>query len=614
VLAGRFSSSIGLVGIDFGSHGAKLLQLGERSGDLYVVGAARVTKPAGRWEDVDHDHLVKELRAAFASGGFTGRRCAVSLPRSKVSIQSVRLPSMPDAEIRSAAAWEAADRFDLNREAMEVDFLRTGAALQSGDSREEIILAAAPHETISALLDPVLAAGLRPVAVDTDFAAQARTVGWQRRRGEDSERVVAVVEVGASGSTIMILRGDQIAFCKPLAIGGEHFTRAVAEHLQLDERSAWELRAARIAAETAPGDGGPGADPSTSRAVFEAVRPLMGELVKEVMLCLRYYGVTFRGRRPEHLILTGGDGLEPKLDGMLAQSCHIQVVFEDTASMMGKLIGQIQTILNRVPGPSACWGVAAGLSLRGIANGRRVGRASARRRKNGAQVQHSLDLLPGSIRARSLAGLRTGRLVGACLLAIIILVALTTHSRIFLNRARANLETVQGQADLVLAADAQAHELRSELHQIQQYIARYRRIAVPLETSRVLASVINALPPSVTLERISLEVGAHRLAGSSRRNNPANDGGEDRPVGRSLTGTVAGFAATDQEIAELVAAMGAIPPFRDVSLDFSRTRSVRDKPAREFRLSFWIDLDRPYEVLDMVPKTAAAPEELGHVE
>lgn len=611
--AGRFSSSIGLVGIDFGSRGANLLQVGERGGDLYVVGAARFTKPAGSWESVDPDHLAKELRAAFAAGGFTGRRCAVSLPRSSVSIQSVRLPSMPDAEIRSAAAWEAADRFDLKREAMEVDFLRTGAALQSGDSREEVILAATPHEAISALLDPVLAAGLRPVAVDTDFAALARAVGWRRRRDEDSERVLAVVEVGASGSTIMILRGDQISFCKPLAIGGEHFTRAVAEHLQMDERSAWELRAARIAAATAPGEGGPGADPSTSRAVFEAVRPLMGELVKEVMLCLRYYGVTFRGRRPEHLVLTGGDGLEPKLGDMLAQSCHIQVVSEDTASTMGKLIGQIQTILNRVPGPSACWSVAAGLSLRGIANGRRAGRASAGRRKNGAQVQHPLDLLPGSIRARSLAGLRTGRLVGASLLAIIVLVVLTTHSRIFLNRARANLETAQGQANVVLAGDAQAKELRSELHRIRQSIARYRRISVPLETSRVLASLINALPPSVTLERISLEVGAHRRAGSSRRNKPANDRGKGRPVGRSLAGTVAGFAATDQEIAELVAAIGAIPPFRDVSLDFSRTRSVRDKSAREFRLSFWIDLDRPYEVVDM-PKTAAAPEELGHVE
>ncbi len=117
----------------------------------------------------------------------------------------------------------------------------------------------------------------------------------------------------------------------------------------------------------------------------------------------------------------------------------------------------------------------------------------------------------------------------------------------------------------------------------------------------------------MTRERISLEVGARRFAGSSRRNNPANDGRKDRSVGRSLAGTVAGFAATDQEIADLVAAIGAIPPFRDVSLDFSRTRSVRDKPAREFRLSFWIDLDRPYEVVDM-PKTAAAPEELGHVE
>ncbi len=603
MFAGRFSSSIGLLGIDFGARGVKLLQVGERNGKLHVVGAAWFSKPAGGWGAHAPDLLVQQLRAAFTSGGFTGRRCVVSLPRTDVCVQSIRLPRMPDDEMRQAALWESADRFGFSREAMEVDFLRTGASLESGEGREEILLAAASHEALTAILEPVLQAGLRPTAVDTHFTALARTFGRQRRRGGDRDGVLAVVDVGASASMIMILRGDQIAFCKPIAVGGDHLNAAVAEHLQLDEHAAGELRAARICAAKEPADAGSGTDPATDRAVFEAVRPLMGDLVKEVMLCLRYYGVTFRGHPPRKLLLTGGDGLEPRLDALLAESCNLPVGFDDETETLGGLIGQIRSTLHRSPGPPAWWGVAAGLSLRSVARPRRAGGRHAGPR------QHPVDLLPGSFRARSLAGLRTGRYVAACLLGLIIVIAVATASRVQLDRVRHRFEAAQDQANMVMAADEQAAGLRAELGAIHAFIDGYHRIALPLETSRVLATTIRELPASVTLDRIELDAGARRSARSAR----SRSGNDEEAPPRILIGELSGFAASDAEIAALVARLRDIPPFSEVSLDFSRTRVVRDRAAREFSLSFRIDLDAVYDVVDG-PVPPSAEEEVAHVD
>jgi type IV pilus assembly protein PilM len=285
---------------------------------------------------------------------------------------------MPDHELRQSAVWEASQRFGFDRHAMEVDFIRTGATLQSGESREEVILIAASHAAIHARLESVLAAGLRPVAVDTGFAALVRTFSRQSRRDDDRSQVRAIVEIGHSGATVLIVRGDQIAFCKPIAINGAMFNQAVAEHLQMDQRAAGELRSARIAAKalsserdthassTPPHSPESITDPATDRAVFEAVRPLMGELIKEVTLCLRYYGVTFRGHPPDRIILTGGDGLEPRLDELMSRACKIPVVFDDTNFVLGGLIGGIYSTLNRTPGPAASWAVAVGLSLRGM--------------------------------------------------------------------------------------------------------------------------------------------------------------------------------------------------------------------------------------------------------
>lgn len=389
-----------------------MLQVREQAETRHVVGAARIDLPLASVSPKDartskgstgkaavepidipdegtdrsptgSDLLTEQLHTAFAAGGFTGRRCVVSLAREDISIQSLRLPKMPDHELRQSAVWEASQRFGFDRHAMEVDFIRTGATLQSGENREEVILIAASHAAIHARLEPVLAAGLRPVAIDTGFAALVRTFSRQARRDDDASLVRAIVEIGTSGATVLIVRGDQIAFCKPIAISGNQFNQAVAEHLQMDPRAAAELRSARIAAIVGGGNS-PGSitDPATDRAVFEAVRPLMGELVKEVTLCLRYYGVTFRGHPPDRIILTGGDGLEPRLDELMTRSCKLPVVFDDSNAILAGLIGDIHSTLNRTPGPAASWAVSAGLSLRGI--------GPARTRRSGEPIAEAL--------------------------------------------------------------------------------------------------------------------------------------------------------------------------------------------------------------------------------
>jgi type IV pilus assembly protein PilM len=355
-----------LVGVDFGTRAIKMLQVREQRHGLRVVGAGRVDLKYA-WLEAEPEALAEQLRAAFSSGGFTGRRCVVSLPRSAVAVQSVRLPRMPDEELRQAAQWEASQRFGFERGEMEADLIRTGAELQGSENREEILLIAAPHDRIKPWLEPLLSAGLRPVALETHFTALARAFSRHSSPGEG----VAIVDVGAAGSTVLIIRGDQIAFCKPISIGGDQFDQAVAEHLQMEVEAARELRGGRNADQARQEDDGPTpAEPSIDRAVYDAVRPLFGAFAKEVMLCISYYGVVFRGHPPDKLILTGGDGLEPKLAETLAQHCKLRVVQDHEVSQLTPQMGRLREILHRAPGPPAWWTVAAGLSLRGLSRGK----------------------------------------------------------------------------------------------------------------------------------------------------------------------------------------------------------------------------------------------------
>ncbi len=368
MFAGRFSSSIGLLGVDFGSRGLKLVQVREHQRELDLVGAAHIDWSPLESDEGDPEGLARQIKSAVTHGGFAGRRCVVGLPRTDVSVQSIRLPRMPDAELKQAAIWEASQRFGYDRGAMEADYIRTGASPQSNENREEVLLIATPHSALDARLAPVMAAGLRPVAVEANLGPLARIYSRHCRRESDQTLVRVVVEIGSTGSTVMILQGDQIVFAKPVAISGDQLTAAVGEHLQLDERAAAELRASRILA--AQSDSAEEKSGATDRAAFDAVRPLLGDLVKEVVLCLRYYGVTFRGHPPEQIVLSGGDAMEPSLDTMLNGACKIPVVHDDPMSTLQGIIMQIREKLNSEPGPAACWAVAAGLSVRGIEESR----------------------------------------------------------------------------------------------------------------------------------------------------------------------------------------------------------------------------------------------------
>ncbi|MHC4414851.1 MAG: PilN domain-containing protein [Planctomycetota bacterium] len=211
--------------------------------------------------------------------------------------------------------------------------------------------------------------------------------------------------------------------------------------------------------------------------------------------------------------------------------------------------------------------------------------------------QRPIDLLPDSVRARSQAGVVAGRYVVALLSAVAVLVVTGTHSRLALDRARERMQIAEEQADLALAAEAEAARLRRELDDTSEFIRRYELMALPLEISRVIATITNDLPSSASIDRFDFYAGTPK----SRRSVRSRGVNNDEPQPRVLTGELSGFAATDRDVAEIVTKLEALGLAQQVSLDFSRTRAVRGRGAREFRISFRVDLDVEYDVVDRGP-------------
>ncbi|MCA9295218.1 MAG: hypothetical protein KC983_01850 [Phycisphaerales bacterium] len=220
-------------------------------------------------------------------------------------------------------------------------------------------------------------------------------------------------------------------------------------------------------------------------------------------------------------------------------------------------------------------------------------------------TQRPIDLLPREIFERSQAGLRAGRIISWMVVVTIIAGGIAAHARISLLETNQRLINTERDANRVLDIEQKTQHFREMQAHLQETIQSYNKVAHPVPISALLASVINEMPASTTVESIEFTAGSRRTARTPRRRTAQVN---DEYVPRVLVGEIAGFSSSDQEIARFVQALQDRKPFENVGLDFSRTRTLRGKPAREFRMSFRIDLERAYTVLSTEPDVALSDE------
>ena len=377
------------IGIDLGASGAKLVQLGCGSSGLRVIGMLRLEAPeivSGETENERIDAMVRGIARRVAGGGFRGRQCVLSVDDRMLRTRSIRQPRMPDVEIDAAIRLDGAQRLGFGEEeASEIGWMRAGEVHQGDEVRDELIYLGAPSEPLARIAMGLASCGLRPLAIEPGFVALTRCFARTLRRSSDGSVVRVLVDVGYGSTGVVLARGSGVAFYKPLELGGEDLVRVAAERLGLEPQTVNDLRRQRIASVGAPGTG---IDPKVDRALYDAVRPLLGDLAHEVNLCVRHYCVTFRGSRPSECLVVGGEAREPRLTEAIQDALQI-----DTS--VGRPLAGIEGVRRGVApvDEGACpeWAVGVGLSLRAAEARSESARGARRERLEGVGEEAGLE-------------------------------------------------------------------------------------------------------------------------------------------------------------------------------------------------------------------------------
>ena len=303
-----FSSQLSPIGIDIGTRSIKAAQLelgGERS---RVVALAQHALPINLESAADRAEAVRfGLSNLQRMSAFKGRNVVLSLNSQQLFVQNVRVPRLPDDELTKVVRWEAEERLPDGFGEAEVRHLVAGdirAPSNSGEGseiRREVIVLACRRKEIQDSIALLESLRLRPMAIDVPALAMARTCQTMLRRKADEQSAFLYVDIGAGMSTAVVARGQEILLIKQLPTAGQSMDRAVARKLRLSIEDAAQARQ-----QWANKDDG-AIDPDLGRVVVEAVRAEIETIAGELLMCVRYHSVTFRGNRITKALLVGGE-------------------------------------------------------------------------------------------------------------------------------------------------------------------------------------------------------------------------------------------------------------------------------------------------------------------
>ncbi|MEX2216451.1 MAG: pilus assembly protein PilM [Phycisphaeraceae bacterium] len=311
------------IGLEIASHALRAVQLAWDDRKWKVLSAATAPFPAEMPTDETERQatLQRLLEQLLSAGEFQGNQVVSCLPPSAMQYKNLRLPPMPANELNKAVQWEATDRLKFDSQ-YQIQHFDAGEVRQGEETRREILLLAAPVRAIEQHVTMLQSAGLEPVAIDAAPAALAR---WAAAMDPDPEATQCVLSIDTDVSNVLIARQGRVLFFKPIELGTLQVDEAIATHLSLSLIDARDLRRTRASAISGSAtEGGPDQQ-HISRAIGDALRGPLMELSREIGLCLRYYGVTFRGRRPEDLQIVGELANEPLLAELLPSAAGLAV-------------------------------------------------------------------------------------------------------------------------------------------------------------------------------------------------------------------------------------------------------------------------------------------------
>ena len=232
-----------LLGIDISSSVVKLLELSQSNNkfcvESYVVEPLPVDAVIeGRIENAEEVSLA--IKRAVKRASSKAKEAAVAVSTTEAITKIVAFPAaLSDRELEEQVMMEAENYVPFPIEEVWLDFEVIGTSASDPDS-VDVLLAASRIENVEVRVDVLEGAGLKAKLVDVESYTIENSfyLMSQQLPNQGQGLTVAVVDVGATMTTLHVLVDGKIVFTREQSFGGRMLTEDIERHYSLSYQEA----------------------------------------------------------------------------------------------------------------------------------------------------------------------------------------------------------------------------------------------------------------------------------------------------------------------------------------------------------------------------------------
>lgn len=305
------------IGLDIGTSGVRAAELSFGKAGVTLEKFGQVALPEGAVRDgevVDPPVVADAVRQLWAHTGFGHKHVTLGVANQRVIVRQVDLPWLPEKELKASLGFQVQEYLPMPVEQTVLDFHPITDIQEPGQPRLlRGLLVAAVREMVMNNVRAAERAGLRVVGVDLTPFAVLRALG---EFGAAADGTVALVDVGAKVTNIVVHQAGVPLFVRILLMGGQDVTDAVADRLGLPGGQAEALK-------QAPQSAGFSHDDLVTAG--RAVESTAASLVDEIRGSLDYFASSSPAGRVDRLVLSGGGSRLAGLMERLEASTRVPV-------------------------------------------------------------------------------------------------------------------------------------------------------------------------------------------------------------------------------------------------------------------------------------------------
>jgi len=341
-----------LLGIDISSSTIKLLELSKTGAKYKVENYSSRPLPDGALVEKNIAHLdaVGEEMLKLSTLIKTGStKAAVAVPGAAVITKTIEMnASMSDAEMENQISVEADQYIPYPLDEVALDFERQGPS-EKNEDMVEVLLAACKKENVDTRVAALEIGGFEAKVVDIEAYAMERAFNLMCEQMElDKEGLTAVIDIGATMTTMYILRDGVSIYTREQVFGGAQLSMEIQNRYGLSKAEADNALVNNDLPEGFEDD---------------VLKPFIHEMSEQIGRTLQFFFSSSQYNDVDLIVLAGGSASTAGLSDMVQEELGTRTVVANPLAKMG-----VANKVNKkqLQNDAASLMMACGLAIRGF--------------------------------------------------------------------------------------------------------------------------------------------------------------------------------------------------------------------------------------------------------